>query len=194
MSELRKTTITTLEVPMKSIYVVENEHGCIKIGVSQNVEDRIKTLSNQGGFRIKNLFYTSPCSNAYSIEKLAHTYFHYANINREWFEVDYMLAREVVSSIFEKFSIKIPKYEKVISLEDIEILFQNKNVNNSIEENRKIQNDLVGLSSFLREMEKIMLLQGSQPWKICEAFKMVSEQFGIRLPDDFVKVPRFEQM
>ena len=67
-------------------------------------------------------------------------------------------------------------------------------MNNSIEENRKIQNDLVGLSSFLREMEKIMLLQGSQPWKICEAFKMVSEQFGIRLPDDFVKVPRFEQM
>ena len=36
--------------------------------------------------------------------------------------------------------------------------------------------------------------QGSAPWKICEAFKMVSEQFGIRLPDDFVKAPDYEQM
>ena len=27
-----------------------------------------------------------------------------------------------------------------------------------------------------------------------QAFKMVSEQFGIQLPDDFVKVPAYEQM
>ena len=36
--------------------------------------------------------------------------------------------------------------------------------------------------------------QGSEPWKICEAFKMVSEQFGIRLPNDFVKMPQYYQM
>lgn len=50
------------------------------------------------------------------------------------------------------------------------------------------------VASFTKEMDRRMERQGSQPWKICEAFKMVSEQFGIRLPDDFVKVPQFEQM
>ena len=50
------------------------------------------------------------------------------------------------------------------------------------------------VASFTKEMDRRMERQGSQPWKICEAFKMVSEQFGIRLPNDFVKVPQFEQM
>ena len=50
------------------------------------------------------------------------------------------------------------------------------------------------IASFNKEMDKRMEKQGSEPWKICEAFKMVSEQFGIRLPDDFVKVPAYEQM
>lgn len=50
------------------------------------------------------------------------------------------------------------------------------------------------VASFNKEMDRRMEKQGSAPWKICEAFKMVSEQFGIRLPDDFVKVPEYEQM
>ncbi len=50
------------------------------------------------------------------------------------------------------------------------------------------------VASFTKEMDRRMEKQGSAPWKICEAFKMVSEQFGIRLPDDFVKVPDYEQM
>lgn len=50
------------------------------------------------------------------------------------------------------------------------------------------------VASFNKEMDKRMEKQGSAPWKICEAFKMVSEQFGIRLPDDFVKIPEYEQM
>ncbi len=50
------------------------------------------------------------------------------------------------------------------------------------------------VASFNKEMDKRMEKQGSAPWKICEAFKMVSEQFGIRLPDDFVKAPDYEQM
>lgn len=50
------------------------------------------------------------------------------------------------------------------------------------------------IASFNKEMDKRMEKQGSAPWKICEAFKMVSEQFGIILPSDFVKVPEYEQM
>lgn len=50
------------------------------------------------------------------------------------------------------------------------------------------------VASYTKEMSRRMEKQGTEPWKICEAFKMVSEQFGIRLPDDFVKVPEYEQM
>lgn len=49
------------------------------------------------------------------------------------------------------------------------------------------------VASYTKEMDKRLEKEGAAPWKICEAFKMVSEQFGIRLPDDFVKVPEFEQ-
>lgn len=42
--------------------------------------------------------------------------------------------------------------------------------------------------------EHIMTKQGSEPYKIAEAFKMQCEQFGIKLPDDFVKVPESEQL
>lgn len=50
------------------------------------------------------------------------------------------------------------------------------------------------VASFTKEMNRRMERQGSEPWKICEAFKMVSEQFGIRLPNDFVKMPQYYQM
>ena len=50
------------------------------------------------------------------------------------------------------------------------------------------------VASFTKEMDKRMEMQGSAPWKICEAFKMVAEQFGIRLPADFVKIPDYEQL
>lgn len=50
------------------------------------------------------------------------------------------------------------------------------------------------VASYTKEMDRRMEKQGTEPYKICEAFKMVSEQFGIRLPDDFVKVPEYEQM
>lgn len=50
------------------------------------------------------------------------------------------------------------------------------------------------VASYTKEMDRRMEKQGSEPWKICEAFKMVSEQFGIALPADFIKVPDYQQM
>lgn len=50
------------------------------------------------------------------------------------------------------------------------------------------------VANYLKEMGKRMEEERMAPHKIAEAFKMVSEQFGIQLPDDFVKVPAYEQM
>ena len=45
-----------------------------------------------------------------------------------------------------------------------------------------------------RVTERIMKNQGSAHHKIAEVFKFQCEQFGIRLPDDFVKAPDYEQI
>ena len=50
------------------------------------------------------------------------------------------------------------------------------------------------VANYLKIMDRRMEKEGIAPYKIAEAFKMVSEQFGIRLPDDFVKAPEYEQM
>lgn len=50
------------------------------------------------------------------------------------------------------------------------------------------------VANYLKEMGKRMEKERMAPHKIAEAFKMVSGQFGIQLPDDFVKVPAYEQM
>lgn len=50
------------------------------------------------------------------------------------------------------------------------------------------------LADLGRVTERIMRNQGSEPYQIAEVFKMECEQFGMRLPDYFVKVPEYKQM
>lgn len=45
-----------------------------------------------------------------------------------------------------------------------------------------------------RVTDRIMTKQGTAPYKIAKVFKMECMQFGIMLPDDFVKVPEYEQL
>ena len=50
------------------------------------------------------------------------------------------------------------------------------------------------LASYLKVIDKAAVRQNTPPHKIMEALKMVSEQFGVRLPDNFANVPEYEQM
>lgn len=50
------------------------------------------------------------------------------------------------------------------------------------------------VASYLKVIDRAAVRQNTPPYKIMEALKMVSEQFGIRLPDDFVKIPEYEQL
>lgn len=50
------------------------------------------------------------------------------------------------------------------------------------------------VASYTKVMDRIAVRQGLAPHKIAKNFKMVSEQFGIHLTDDFVKVPEYEQL
>lgn len=50
------------------------------------------------------------------------------------------------------------------------------------------------VASYIKTMDRIAVRQGSAPYKIAQAFELVSRQFGIQLPTDFVKVPEYEQL
>lgn len=50
------------------------------------------------------------------------------------------------------------------------------------------------LASYLKVIDKAAVRQNTPPHKIMEALKMVSEQFGVRLPEDIVRVPEYEQL
>lgn len=55
----------------------------------------------------------------------------------------------------------------------------------------KIKDTSLGeLTSFVREMDKVMRDQNSHPSDIAEAFQEVCGQFGIRLPKNFVREPK----
>lgn len=50
------------------------------------------------------------------------------------------------------------------------------------------------LADLGRVTERIMRNQGSEPYQIAEVFKIECEQFGMWMPDYFVKVPEYKQM
>lgn len=50
------------------------------------------------------------------------------------------------------------------------------------------------VASYTKVMDRIAVRQKLAPHRIAANFKMVSEQFGIRLTDDLVKVPEYEQL
>lgn len=50
------------------------------------------------------------------------------------------------------------------------------------------------VASYTKVMERVMKNQNSEPCDIAEAFEMISKQFGIVLPKNFVKKQHHEQM
>ena len=50
------------------------------------------------------------------------------------------------------------------------------------------------VASYLKVVDKVAVRQNLAPYKIAENFKKVSEQFGVQLTADFVKVPEYEQL
>ncbi len=50
------------------------------------------------------------------------------------------------------------------------------------------------VASYLKAIDRAAVRQNTAPYKIMEVFVMVSEQFGIHLPSDLVKIPEYEQM
>lgn len=116
----------TIYIKMQSIYIVEKENGTVKIGISQDAEKRVHVLSKQGGFKISNLFYTKPCSNAHEIEREMHTRYKESRIDGEWFDLSFEKAVKSLKTLFNKNASFVPKESKVMTMEDIEQAFSQK--------------------------------------------------------------------
>lgn len=70
------------------IYIIENSGGYVKIGLSENVEQRLSSLSgsNGGGHKIIRSW-VSPKTYLYTMERIMHQHFHEYRISgTEWFE------------------------------------------------------------------------------------------------------------
>ena len=50
------------------------------------------------------------------------------------------------------------------------------------------------VAKLIQALASRMDKQGSAPYKSAEMAKLICEQYGIRLPVDFVKVPEYEQI
>lgn len=75
-------------------YVMKNENGLVKIGISKDIDVRQKTLEYASGYEIVDIFYTKPLRKANIVESELHKYFNKSRKLGEWFYVDYDKAVE----------------------------------------------------------------------------------------------------
>lgn len=93
------------------IYVMLNTAGNIKIGRTNNIVQRLKSLSgsNGGGEKITAL-YCSPATYMKSMENVCHVHYHFTRIpGTEWFngnKVDFNEVVEYVDGLFHSESFK----------------------------------------------------------------------------------------
>lgn len=172
----------------KVIYALENEHGNVKIGVTQNFESRKRTIETISGHKITKAFCTRPCSNGYFLEKQLHLLFKNNRIRGEWFRVDF---RMVVYEIERLFS------DKAV-FEDEET--PNINALCDLCGISEQQNGFVTAKSFevadlVEEIQKVMEENKRNPYEVARQTELLLKHFGIPVIDDFVETPSpWEQM
>ncbi len=78
------------------VYIIENELGLVKIGISSKPERRIKEIANASGLNITKKYFSKPCDNFAKIEKKLHEEFKTVRKKGEWFNIPF---NEAVSSL-----------------------------------------------------------------------------------------------
>lgn len=176
MHDLRSTTITTLEVAE----MMEVEHW----EILRKLDGRIKKDGSHAKGYIEVLNDNHLVAADYFIKS---SYTDTKGEKRPCYKIT-KLGCDFLANKFngEKGVLFTAKYVKRF--------YELEHMTEAIEKNYDTKSTSLGeVASYTKEMDKRMDKQGSEPYKVCEAFKMVSEQFGIRLPDDFVKVPEYKQ-
>ena len=168
MNDLRKATITTLEVAE----MMEVPHGDLlkKIEGRKDRKGYIQIL-NEGQMSVVDFFYKSSYLDAKGEERPCY------EVTR--LGCDFLANK----STGEKGVIFTARYVK---------RFQE--MENQVKKIPAWQIPVGEVASYLKAMDRVAVRQNLAPYKIAEAFKVVSERFGIMLPADFVRIHEYEQM
>jgi hypothetical protein len=71
---------------MKSVYILRNDWGLHKIGITNNIKQRIASISNNSGLSIEIIYLSSKVENAQTIETYLHRKYSDYRTTGEWFE------------------------------------------------------------------------------------------------------------
>lgn len=169
------------------VYILEYADDLVKIGSSYNPYQRVKSMKmnveKYGLRKIKRLAITQAHTNFRENEKLLHKIFADIRIDRsELFNFTFDQAVEEISKIELPDSVDYNKRQTEAG-KKIE-KFINALQNMSFEENRIT---LGQLAEYLEAMLLGMQLQHRSAVYRAKAFKIISQQFGIKLPSDFDK-------
>lgn len=82
------------------VYIIEDEHNTVKIGIAGNPEKRINTIDKSIPYRIINKYKSPVCTNAREIEKATHKHFVEWRKKGEWFTVPFYEAVDYVKGHF----------------------------------------------------------------------------------------------
>ena len=91
----------------KNVYLIHNPLlGITKIGISNNVKNRLINLESSCGVSLELFYYTLPCDNSESIEKEMHEIFKDDRAKGEWFYTD----KNVLKEELQKKSLIVPLF------------------------------------------------------------------------------------
>lgn len=103
----------------KSIYVIGEKQGPVKIGISKEPLRRIGVLKKQSGRELECQFVTQATGNAGEIERQAHTHFAEHRMAGEWFMIPFDVAREFVENLFTSTAVFSTEERPKVTGEDI---------------------------------------------------------------------------
>ena len=88
------------------VYIISNCEikNRIKIGVTIDIENRIKTIKNTGGCNIELIYLSDTILNPFEIENRIHEHFKSKRHLGEWFNIDCELAKNVTKSFIKEYS------------------------------------------------------------------------------------------
>lgn len=73
---------------MKTIYLLEDGHGRLKIGIASNIRQRLPAIKNGCSEGIERVFVSCPVEDAKQIERMAHKFFSPSRTSGEWFRAN----------------------------------------------------------------------------------------------------------
>lgn len=92
---------------MKSIYVIENSKGQVKIGVTKNIEARLKQIQCGNPEKLKIMHISYELKNPFEVEAEIHKALNNSKCTREWFDINTKKAIDTTKEVVKKIGIPV---------------------------------------------------------------------------------------